>query len=71
MSAYVYPNFKTKKSLKEAVKRGDSLIVKEQTPFGEQLIENGVAFLEGPHFPSPHSWYAKAFLKEGKIIKLS
>lgn len=66
--AYVYPNYKTKKELKEAVAAGKSMYVQD-THTG-QTIENGSATLEGPHYPQPHKWYAQVELKEGKIVKV-
>jgi hypothetical protein len=30
----------------------------------------GVAFLEGPHYPAPHTWYAKVQLKNGLVVKV-
>ena len=33
--------------------------------------EDGVIYLKGPHYPSLHSWYAKAELKDGILLKFS
>ena len=71
MSAYAYPNFKTKKSFKKAVRAGAEMRVMENTPIGGVKLEDGVAFLEGPHYPEAHKWYAKVLLKDGKIVKIS
>jgi len=53
--AYVYPNYKNKKALKEAVKAGKLVRVRQLTPWGSDLIvdKSGVV-IEGPHYPEPH-----------------
>lgn len=55
---YVWPNFKSKKALKEAVKSGVRVTV-----FGVGLSSGPEGrtecFVEGPHYPEPHRWYAK------------
>jgi hypothetical protein len=69
--AYAYPNFPTKKALKEAVKAGQRVIVRENTPFGQSDVTNGRTSVEGPHSPQPHKWYAGVEVKDGKVIKVS
>ena len=32
---------------------------------------NGTAYVEGPHYPEPHKWYAKVEVKDGVIVKVS
>jgi len=66
--AYVYPNFRTKKALKEAIKAGEEVVVKENTPSGQNLILFGGACIEGPHFPKPHRWYANVVVDNGIVI---
>lgn len=68
--SYVDPNFKTKKQLKEAVAAGHSVVV-FNPGLGGPIPPNGTAFIEGPHYPAPHSWYAKVTLKEGKVVKVT
>jgi len=68
--AYTVCNFKSKKSLKEAVKRGDDVYVFQPGPFGPN-VPDGTAYLEGPHYPEPHRWYATATVKDGKVVKVS
>ena len=68
---YTTINFKTKKALKEAVANGDDLGVYQPGPFGKGVELNGVFTLEGPHFPAPHRWYAKAIVKDFRIIKVT
>ncbi len=68
--AYTIKNFKTKKSLREAIGKGDKVKC-YQPGFGPDLSTfNGVVYLEGPHYPAPHTWYAEAVLFNGIIVKL-
>lgn len=66
--AYVDPNFPSKKALKEAVAKGDSVYVFSPGPFG--CKQDGTEFIEGPHYPKPHSWYAQVEVEGGKVIKV-
>lgn len=63
---YVRPNFKTKKSLREAVERGEDVLV--FSPGLGEPERNGEEFVEGPHFPEPHRWYAKVRTAGGKVV---
>lgn len=65
---YVSPNFKTKKALKEAVADGQEVTVYSPGPFPAK--QNGTEYVEGPHYPAPHSWYAQVTVKDGKVIKV-
>lgn len=65
---YVSPNFKTKKALKEAVADGKEVTVYSPGPFPAK--QNGTEYVEGPHYPAPHSWYAQVTVKDGKVIKV-
>jgi len=63
---YCKVNFKTKKELKQAVARGFKLGVFAPglgTPKAE-----GTEFLEGPHYPEPHRWYAQVKMRGGLIV---
>lgn len=31
---------------------------------------NGEAFLEGPHYPKPHKWYAKVRVQDGIVVQV-
>mgnify|MGYP003347318056 CR=1 FL=1 len=33
-------------------------------------IYYGTAFLEGPHYPEPHRWYAQVEVRDGVVIKV-
>ncbi len=65
---YVTPNFKTKKALKDALKEGKRVEV--FAPGLGTIPENGQTYLEGPHYPEPHRWYAVATMKDGKLVKV-
>jgi len=65
---YVDPNFKTKKALKIAVR--DKLRVDVFSPGPFPATMNGVEFIEGPHHPKPHTWYAKVEVKNGTVTKV-
>jgi len=65
---YADPNFKTKKALKEALKGGCDVY-----PFNPGLggkVEDGIRWVEGPHAPLPHRWYAKVLVKDGRITEV-
>jgi len=62
------PNFPTKKALKAAVKEGEIVSIYSPGPFPAN--QDGIEYLEGPHYPKPHSWYAKVRVVEGRIVKV-
>ena len=66
---YTVKNFRTKKELKEALKAGEVVKVYQPGPFGPDVKDGNVA-LEGPHYPAPHTWYASAVVKDGKVVRL-
>jgi hypothetical protein len=66
--AYVSPNFKTKKALKEAVAKGEVISVYSPGPFGCKT--DGIETIEGPHYPAPHTWYAQVEVKGGFVMKV-
>lgn len=67
--AYVDPNFKTKKALKEAVANGEQVSV--FSPGGMfPATQNGETSVEGPHYPKPHTWYARVTVKDGMVTKV-
>ena len=70
--AYTRKNFKTKKELKFAVGLEELVEVYQPGPFGnnEATIREGKVTLEGPHYPAPHRWYAEAWIKDGRVIKV-
>lgn len=67
---YTDRNFRTKKELKLAVESGERVTYHQPGPFGGNETQNGTVYLEGPHYPEPHRWYAEATVKDGRIVKV-
>ncbi len=71
---YIRPNFKTKKALKDAVKAGQRVTIFQPNQMfpSPQTAPNytGVAYVEGPHYPLPHKWYAEVGLDNGVIVEV-
>ena len=68
---YTQTDFKTKTALKQAIK--DKKPLRYFQPgfgFGNEILD-GTVYLEGPHYPAPHTWYAKATVANGYIVKVS
>ena len=66
---YCSPDFKTKKALKEAIaNKTHDVSIYQPGPFENKPIEDGIHSIEGPHFPQPHSWYARVIVKNETII---
>ena len=66
---YTSKDFKTKKAFKEAVAKGEKITL--YAPGLGTPAVNGVDFVEGPHYPKPHTWYAKVVVKDGYVVKVS
>jgi hypothetical protein len=66
---YVSPNFPTKKALKDAVRDGKEVTV-FQPGIGSVPSGEADASVEGPHYPKPHSWYARVRIRDGKVVKV-
>lgn len=84
---YTTRNFKTKKELKEAVKRYLALTspkvgkitsepalnavpVTLYAPGLGELKRDGIEFVEEPHFPEPHRWYAQVKVVDGIVVEV-
>lgn len=65
---YTNINFKTKKALKEALAQGTKVYLYNPSPF--PTPENGEISVEGPHYPKPHSWYARVLVENGRVVKV-
>ena len=65
---YTSFDFASKKALKEAVKNKEHITI--YNPGIGTPLDNGVVYLEGPHYPKPHKWYAKATVTNGVITKI-
>lgn len=68
--SYCTTNFKTKKALKQALTDGQQLACFNPGLGGPLTNFTGTVYLEGPHYPAPHSWYAVAQLVNGIIVKI-
>jgi len=66
--AYVEPNYPTKKLLKAALAAGVEVTVYQ--PGGIGTVLDGTIYLEGPHYPKPHSWYATGKVTSGKLVSV-
>ena len=70
---YVSPNFKTKKLLKDAIKKIEETgrgFIDVYAPGLGTIPDNGTVYLEGPHFPEPHKWYAQGTMENGKLVRV-
>ena len=64
---YTETNYRSKAELRRALERGETVRVYQPGPFGPD-VPDGVAFLEGPHYPEPHRWYGQVTVRNGVII---
>ena len=39
-------------------------------PFGGNEPKNGTVYIEGPHYPASHAWYAQCEARNGVIVKV-
>ena len=68
--SYTITNFKTKKALKDAVASGE-IVQCYQPGLGPDLSNfTGKVYLEGPHYPAAHKWYAQAWMKDGIVVRV-
>lgn len=80
---YTSKNFKTKKELKDAVAAYNTISPQDGQRMGRAvtyyqpndmgfapLTMDGTVYLEGPHYPQPHKWYAQAEVESGVIVKV-
>jgi len=65
---YTRTNFTTKKALKEAVARGEKVTI--FAPGLGAPKDNGTDFVEGPHYPAAHTWYAEVTMQDGVVVKV-
>ena len=66
---YAETNFPSKKALKDAVAAGQR--VRLFSPGYGEPVRDGKEFVEGPHAPKPHKWYATVEMKDGVVTKVS
>ena len=67
--AYTDKNYKTKKALKDDFAAGKEITV-YQPGIGNSKVPDGKAYLEGPHYPEPHKWYAQVTVQNGVITSV-
>jgi len=68
MQMYTDINFKTKKAFKEAVQQGKQIHL--YAPGLGTPKRNGTEYVDGPHYPTPHTWYAQVEMKGGIVVKV-
>lgn len=66
---YTVKNYKNKKQIKEDLKAG--VKIECYAPGIGSVPTNGTVFLEGPHYPEPHKWYAKGTMKDGYLVAIN
>ena len=66
---YTTINFRTKKAMKESVKRGERVEVYQPGAMFP-AARDGVVAIEGPHYPEPHRWYASVEIADGHIVRV-
>ena len=69
---YTTINFKTKKAIRQALEAGRKIEVYQPNGdvTGTVAPRDGRVYLEGPHYPEPHRWYAQAELKDGLVVSI-
>lgn len=65
---YTTTNYPSKKKFKEAVKNGERVTL--FSPGFGTPARDGKEFVEGPHYPKPHSWYAEVTMQDGVVVKV-
>lgn len=65
---YTNINFKTKKQFKAAVAAGRCVTL--YAPGIGEPKRDGTEFVEGPHYPARHTWYAQVTMKDGVVIRV-
>ena len=66
--SYVSPNYRSKKDLKAALSAGKTVDVYQ--PGLGTIPVDGTVYLEGPHYPEPHRWYATGEMRDGKLVSV-
>lgn len=65
---YTDTNFPTKKAFRDAVASGEK--VRLFSPGLGTPKRDGTEYVEGPHYPRPHSWYAQVTVSDGIVVKV-
>jgi hypothetical protein len=66
---YTTRDFKSKKDLVVAVKAGERVTYYQPAGIGT-TPSDGTIYVEGPHYPSPHKWYARCEVKDGVVVRV-
>lgn len=66
--AYVSPNYRTKKALKDAIKAGERVTVFQPGGLFPLTVHDGRVSIEGPHYPEPHRWYANVEVNQDHVV---
>jgi len=66
--AYTDTNYKTKKAMKEDFKAGKRIHCYQPGGGFPLSPVPGKIYLEGPHYPAPHTWYAAVMVDSNAII---
>ena len=64
---YTTENYASKAALKRAVAAGEKVTTWQPGGMFPAATE-GQIYLEGPHYPAPHRWYASARVTGGVIV---
>lgn len=69
---YTTKNFKSKKAVKDAIAAGEAVTVFQPNQMAAEAAppQDGVVYLEGPHYPEPHRWYAEGTMKDGRLVRV-
>lgn len=68
--SYTVKDFRKKKELKDALAAGEEVRC-YNSGLGPDLSNfTGTVYLEGPHYPQPHSWYAQGQMVNGVLVKV-
>lgn len=65
---YVDPNCLTMKALKQRVAEGHPVAVFSPGPF--PCPQEGEVWVEGPHYPQAHTWWARVRVVNGYVTKV-
>ena len=71
MSAYLYPEMKSKAAYKKAIKEGVIITACKNTPGGSVPVSDEIIGFEGPHYPKSHTYYGTATVKGGRVTKVT
>ena len=67
---YITPNHKSKAAANRAIKAGEKVYLLSNSPFDGELPTIGIASVEGPHYPKPHTWYGQAVMANGQVVRI-